>query len=252
MAHYEVVFVRHGESTWNRKNLFTGWMDVPLTARGISEAKNAARELKRRGYEFDVVYANLHKRSLKTASIILGKLGAGIPLRKEWRLNERHYGALTGLDKAETARKYGERQVLLWRRSFDVRPPALGRSDKRYVQILKSYPGIPGRYFPVAESLADTYRRVVPFWDKAIVPDIKKGRRILVIASHNSLRSLVKHIDRLSKREILGFTIPYGVPLVYEFDSSMKPRRHYFLGDAAGIRKTLSAMAAQGKAKSRA
>ncbi len=249
MAAYKVVFVRHGESTWNRKNLFTGWADVPLTRKGVAEAKEAGKELKRKGFDFDVVFTNLHRRSLETVRVILAVLGLKIPVRKTWRLNERHYGALIGLNKAETAEKYGEKQVLLWRRSFDVRPPALSRSDKRYVQILKSYPDVPKRLVPVSESLADTYGRAVPFWEEKIVPAIKKGKSVLVVASHNSLRSLVKHIGKLSKRDIVEFTIPCGVPLVYEFDVSMRLKRHYYLGDAAQIRQTLSGMAAQGKAK---
>ncbi len=250
MAAYKVVFIRHGESTWNRKNLFTGWADVPLTRKGVAEAKKAGKELKKKGYTFDAVFTNLHKRSLRTVQIVLGILSlARVPVSKTWRLNERHYGALIGLNKAETAEKYGEKQVLLWRRSFDVRPPALSRSDKRYVQILKSYPAVPKRLVPVSESLSDTYDRAVPFWEKKIVPAIKKGKSVLVVASHNSLRSLVKHIGKLSKKDIVEFTIPYGIPLVYEFDSSMRPKRHYYLGDAGQIKQTLSGMAAQGKAK---
>lgn len=247
---YKVVFVRHGESTWNRKNLFTGWVDVPLTGKGVGEARNAGNVLKDKGYVFDVLFTNLHKRSGKTASIIMGILGLRrIPVEKSWRLNERHYGALTGLNKAQTAKKYGERQVLLWRRSYGVRPPALAKSDERYKRIVRTYPGVPRRYIPLGESLADTYRRSVPYWRDSVVPAIKAGKRVLIVASHNSLRSLVKHIDHISDKAIPGFTIPTGVPLVYEFDGKLRPRRHYFLGDTSEIKKSLASIAAQGKAK---
>lgn len=250
MAAYKVVFIRHGESTWNRKNLFTGWVDVALTQKGIEEARKAGKELKKKGYAFDAVFTNLHKRSLRTVQIVLGILGlARIPVSKTWRLNERHYGALIGLNKAETAQKYGERQVLLWRRSYGVRPPALLKTDKRYKTIVNTYRIVPKKYIPLTESLADTYRRTVPYWKSAIAPAIKEGRKVLVVASHNSLRSLVKHIDGIPDRAIPEFTIPTGVPLVYELNERMEPKRHYYLGNAAQIRKSLSIISAQGKAK---
>ncbi len=248
MAAYKVVFIRHGESTWNKKNLFTGWVDVPLTEEGIEEAKQAGSELKKNGYFFDVAFTNLHKRSLKTLQLVLGTLGLKIPVEKSWRLNERHYGALIGLNKAETAKKYGDKQVLIWRRSYSVRPPALKRTDKRYLDIANAYHGVPQKYFPLAESLADTYKRTVPFWSGFIVPEIRAGKRVLVVASHNSLRSLVKYLDNIPEREIPGFTIPTGVPLVYELDERMKPIRHYYLGNEEEIKKSLENIASQGKA----
>ncbi|MBN2454651.1 2,3-diphosphoglycerate-dependent phosphoglycerate mutase [Candidatus Woesearchaeota archaeon] len=246
---YKVVFVRHGESLWNKKNLFTGWYDPPLTKKGISEARISALALKKKGYTFDIVFTNLHRRTLKTLQIILGKLRLKIPVKKTWRLNERHYGALIGLNKAATAKKYGEKQVLLWRRSYSVRPPALSKEDKRYKQIAKTYKSVPRKYLPLRESLADTYKRTIPYWNREIVPAIKSGKKVLVVASGNSLRSLIKKIDCLSEKQILKFAVPYCTPLVYEFDSKMKPKRHYYLAKAAEVKRTLAEMAAQGKAK---
>ena len=247
MPHYKLVLLRHGESIWNRKNLFTGWADVALTRKGAEEASKAGNVLRKGGYDFDVVFTNLHKRSLKTVRIVLGALGLGrIPVNKSWRLNERHYGALIGLNKAETARKYGEKQVLLWRRSYGIRPPALSKNDNRYKAIVNSYRSVPVKCIPLSESLADTYRRTVPYWKSDVMPAIRKGRKVLIVASHNSLRSLVKHIDGISNKDIPKFTMPTGVPLVYEFDADMKPVRRYYLGNAADIRKSLARISAQG------
>ena len=250
MAAYKIVLLRHGESVWNRKNLFTGWADVALTKKGILEAKKAGKTLKNKGYVFDIVFTNLHIRSLKTVQIVLDVLGLNrIPVKKTWRLNERHYGALIGLNKAETARRYGEGQVLLWRRSYRVRPPALAKTDKRYKAIADAYSEVPKKYIPLAESLADTYRRTVPYWKSTVVPAIKDGKHVLIVASHNSLRSVVKYLDRIPDKHIPKVTIPTGIPLVYELDENMKPKRHYYLGDAVQIKKSLEMISAQGKAK---
>ena len=249
MAAYKIVLLRHGESVWNRKNLFTGWADVALTRKGVEEAKKAGETLKKKGYVFDIVFTNLHIRSLKTVRVVLDAMGIRrIPVSKTWRLNERHYGALIGLNKAETAHKYGEKQVLLWRRSYRVRPPALKKSDKMYKAIVNTYGDVPKKYIPVGESLADTYRRTVPYWKDIIVPAIKEGKHVLIVASHNSLRSLLKYLDNIPDKAIPKFTIPTGIPLVYELNESMKPKRHYYLGDPNAIKKSLAGIAAQGKA----
>jgi 2,3-bisphosphoglycerate-dependent phosphoglycerate mutase len=251
MANFKVVLIRHGESEWNKKNIFTGWYDPDLTKKGLTQAKQAGQTLKKKNYEFDVVFTNLHKRTLKTLKTVLNILGLKIPIKKTWRLNERHYGALIGLNKSKTAQKYGDEQVHLWRRSYDVRPPALERSDKRYKAIAKMYKGIPRKNLPLRESLSDTYKRTVPYWNKEIVPEIKKGKQVLIVASHNSLRSLVKYLDKISDKRIPNFTIPTGIPLVYELDKNMKPKKHYYLGDTKKIKKLLAVMAAHGKAKKR-
>ncbi len=249
MATYKVVLLRHGESEWNKKNLFSGWMDPSLTRKGVKEAEKAGRALKAKHFSFDIAFTNLLQRSIRTTKIVLGILEISkIPMIKTWRLNERHYGALMGLNRAETARKYGDKQVHLWRRSYSVRPPALTRTDRRFKFIEKNYPEVPRKCLPLTESLADTCKRTVPFWKSEIVPAIKQGKRVLVSASHNSLRSLVKHIDKIPDRDIPNFTIPTGVPLVYELDKNLKPIRHYYLGSAAEIKKSLKSIAAQGKA----
>lgn len=247
---FRLVLLRHGESLWNKKNLFTGWANVPLTAKGREEARKAGLLLKKEGYKFDIAFTNLHARSQKTAEIVLQVLGlAKIPVRKSWRLNERHYGALIGLNKAETAKKYGDEQVHVWRRSYSARPPALAPGDKRHLEIARTYPEVPKKFLPLAESLDDTYRRSIPFLEQEILPLVKSGRRVLVVASHNSLRSLVKHLDKISEKEIPEYTIPTAVPLVYELDRRLKPIRHYYLGDSAEIRKSLADIAAQGRGK---
>ncbi len=246
----KLVILRHGESTWNRKNLFTGWTDVGLTKKGIEEASNAGKILEWKGYKFDVVFTNLHRRSLETLKPVLKELGqAKIPVHKSWRLNERHYGALQGLNKSEMAKKFGEKQVLLWRRSYDVRPPALKTSDRRYRAMLAAYPELDKKYFPVAESLKDTYKRTIPFWKSEIAPELKKGMRVLIVASGNSLRSLIKHLDKVPDTEIPKLNIPTGIPLVYELNSKLKPIRHYYLGNPSEIRSAIEKVAAQGKAE---
>ncbi|MFH1182119.1 MAG: 2,3-diphosphoglycerate-dependent phosphoglycerate mutase [Candidatus Woesearchaeota archaeon] len=246
----KVVFLRHGESLWNKLSLFTGWYDVPLTQRGIQEAGAAARRLKESGYSFDIAFSNLHKRTLKTLGIVLKELKlTKIPVHKAWQLNERHYGALTGLNKAATAKKYGDQQVHIWRRSYSIRPPSMKRTDSKYRAIVKMYKDVPKKCIPLAESLKDTYNRTVPYWKNVIAPEVRKGRKVLIAASHNSLRSIIKYLDNIPESEIQNYTIPYGIPLVYELDSKLKPVRHYYLGKASEIKKVLAEMAAQGKAK---
>lgn len=245
----KVVLLRHGESVWNKENRFTGWYDVPLSKKGISEAKRAGRELKKKNYKFDIVFTNIQKRCWQTLQIALTKLGKRPPIERTWRLNERHYGALTGLNKAQTAKKYGEKQVFLWRRSYSTRPPLLSRSSNMYKKIAATYKSVPKKYLPLAESLADTYKRTVPYWKDTILPAIKSGKKVLVVATGNSLRSLVKYLDKIPEKDIPGFTIPYSVPLVFEFNKNMKPIRHYYLGSMSQIKKTLTGMARQSKAK---
>ena len=245
----KLVLLRHGESTWNRENRFTGWTDVPLTEKGVDEAKKVGQILKKEGYTFDMAYTNLLKRCIMTLSIVLGEMNLKIPVHKSWRLNERHYGALQGLNKEEMAAKFGEKQVLKWRRSYDIRPPALKKSDKRWSGNDPKYKGIDKKYIPLTESLKDTVKRVVPYWNKEIKPELKKGKRVLVSASHNSLRALVKHLDNMSNDEILSFTIPYGFPIVYELDESLRPLKRYFLGDPKEIKKVINEIQNQGKSK---
>jgi 2,3-bisphosphoglycerate-dependent phosphoglycerate mutase len=245
----KVVFLRHGESTWNRKALFTGWANPPLSSAGIERARKAGETLKKKGYSFDIVFSNIHQRTLKTANIVLGVLGLRLQIEKTWRLNERHYGALIGLNKPKAAEEYGDKQVLLWRRSYNVKPPMLKKTDKLFKAIAASYPDVPKKDFPLGESLADTYKRSVPYWKKVIVPAIKSGKRVLVVASHNSLRAVIKYVNHISNEDIAEFTIPYGIPLVFEFDENLNPKNHYYLGTAAEVRKTLASIASQGKAK---
>jgi 2,3-bisphosphoglycerate-dependent phosphoglycerate mutase len=249
MPVYKVVLLRHGKSAWNEKNLFTGWYNPSLTDEGVMQAKKAGTELKKSGYKFDMVFTNLHKRTLQTLKQVLLVLRQKPIVEKSWRLNERHYGALIGLNKAETAKKYGEKQVFLWRRSYSVRPPMLQKSDKRYKKISAMYKDVPKENMPLAESLRDTYKRTLPYWNNTIVPAIKSGKKILIVASGNSLRSIVKHLDKIPDNAIPEFTIPYSVPLVYEFGKDMRPIRHYYLGSESEIKKTLQGMAVQGKAK---
>lgn len=245
----KLVLLRHGESVWNKENRFTGWTDVDLTEKGVEEAKDAARVLKKEGYSFDIAFTNMLKRATRTTEIVLKEMELGrIPVEKSWRLNERHYGALQGLNKAEMAAKFGEEQVLKWRRSYDIRPPALTEKDKRYSGNDPLYRNLEKKDIPLTESLKDCVARVRPYWENSIVPEIKKGKKVLVSASGNSLRSLVKIIDSISDEEIVHFNIPTGVPLAYELDGKMKAAKHYFLGNPEEIRKKMEAVAAQGKA----
>jgi 2,3-bisphosphoglycerate-dependent phosphoglycerate mutase len=242
-----LVLLRHGESGWNRENRFTGWTDVDLSQKGSEEARAAGRSLAAEGYRFDLAFTSLLRRAIRTLWIALEELDQmWLPVEKSWRLNERHYGALQGLDKAETAAKYGEKQVLLWRRSYDTPPPPLAKDDARYEGGDPRYAGVP---VPLSECLKDTVARVIPYWTSAIAPAVSAGRRVLIAAHGNSLRALVKHLDGISDADVMGLNIPTGIPLVYELDSRLRPLRHAYLGDPAEVEKRIAAVAAQGKAK---
>jgi 2,3-bisphosphoglycerate-dependent phosphoglycerate mutase len=244
---HKLVLLRHGESDWNRENRFTGWTDVDLSARGVEEARAAGRLLKDAGLAFDLAHTSVLKRAIRTLNLALEALDQlWIPVEKHWRLNERHYGALQGLNKAEMASKFGEAQVLAWRRSYDTPPPALEAADERNPARDPRYAGVP---VPLTECLKDTVARVIPYWESAIGPQVRTGKRVLVAAHGNSLRALVKHLDGISDADIVALNIPTGVPLVYELDAALKPLRHSYLGDAAEVEKRLAAVAAQGKAK---
>ncbi len=247
---HRVVLVRHGQSVWNLENRFTGWTDVELTPQGIQEAKEAARLLLEEGYDFDVAHTSVLKRAIRTLWIILDEMDRmWLPVHRSWRLNERHYGALQGLNKAEMAAKYGEEQVLLWRRSYAVRPPALAPDDPRYPGRDRRYAELKPDELPLTESLADTVRRVVPYWLEAIAPQIRAGRRVLISAHGNSMRALIKYLDDVSEEAIVGLNIPTGIPLVYELDQDLRPIRHYYLGDPEKVREAMEAVAQQGRAK---
>ncbi|HET7363833.1 MAG TPA: 2,3-diphosphoglycerate-dependent phosphoglycerate mutase [Burkholderiales bacterium] len=243
----KLVLLRHGESTWNRENRFTGWTDVDLAPSGIEEARNAARQLRSGGYEFDIAYTSVLKRAIRTLWIALDGLDRmWLPVENSWRLNERHYGALQGLNKAEMAAKFGEAQVLTWRRSYDIAPPELAPADERYEGNDPRYAGVK---VPRTECLKDTVARVLPYWNATIAPAVRAGKRVLIAAHGNSLRALVKHLDGIGDAEIVGLNIPTGIPLVYELDERLVPRKHYYLGDAAEIERRIAAVSAQGKAK---
>ncbi|MBI2208372.1 2,3-diphosphoglycerate-dependent phosphoglycerate mutase [Candidatus Woesearchaeota archaeon] len=245
----KLVLLRHGESVWNKENRFTGWTDVGLTEKGVEEAKEAAKVLKKEGYDFDVVFTNVLKRATKTTEIVLKEMGLKIPVHKAWQLNERHYGALQGLNKSEMAAKYGEEQVLKWRRNYDIRPPALAKDDKRYPGKDPMYEGLDKKDIPLTESLKDCVARVKPYWENSIIPKLKAEKKVLVSASGNSLRALVKIIDNISDEEIVHFNIPTGIPLVYELDKNFRAIKHYFLGNPEEIKRRMEAVAAQGRAK---
>ena len=246
----KVVLLRHGESLWNKENRFTGWTDVDLTGKGVEEAGTAGELMRDAGFVFDLAHTSVLKRAIKTLWLALEEMDLmWIPVRNSWRLNERHYGALQGLNKAETAAKFGEQQVLAWRRSYDVPPPALTRDDPRYPGGDPRYHGLAPSQVPLTECLKDTVARVLPYWNQAIAPDIRAGKRVLVAAHGNSLRALVKYLDKIGDQEIVALNIPTGVPLVYELDDSLEPIRHYYLGDAAEVEKAMQAVASQGKAK---
>jgi 2,3-bisphosphoglycerate-dependent phosphoglycerate mutase len=245
---YKLVLIRHGESTWNKENRFTGWTDVELSDKGRAEAVAAGELLKAEGYTFDVAYASLLKRALNTLWTVLQGLDrVWIPIEKDWRLNERHYGALQGLNKAETAAKYGDEQVLVWRRSYDIPPPPLEKSDERWPGHDPRYAGIAD--LPLTECLKDTVDRVLPLWEETIAPTVKSGKRVIIAAHGNSLRALVKYLDNVSDTDIINLNIPTGVPLVYELDAELKPIKQYYLGDQEAITAAMSAVASQGKAK---
>ncbi|HHY87424.1 MAG TPA: 2,3-diphosphoglycerate-dependent phosphoglycerate mutase [Chloroflexi bacterium] len=247
---YKVVLVRHGESDWNKQNRFTGWTDVDLSEKGIEEAKQAAKQLKEAGYTFDLAFTSVLKRAIRTLWIIMDEMDLmWIPVRRSWRLNERHYGALQGLNKAETAAKFGEQQVKIWRRSYDVQPPALEKTDERWPGHDPRYKDVPENELPLTECLKDTVARFMPYWYDEIVPEIKAGKRVIIAAHGNSLRALVKHLDNVSDQDITELNIPTGVPLVYELDEDLKPIQHYYLGDPEAVKKAMEAVANQGKAK---
>jgi 2,3-bisphosphoglycerate-dependent phosphoglycerate mutase len=244
---HRIVFLRHGESTWNRENRFTGWTDVDLSATGVEEARAAGRLLRKEGYEFDLAHTSVLKRAVRTLWLALEEMDrCWLPVVKSWRLNERHYGDLQGLNKAETAAKFGEAQVLAWRRSYDTPPPALTADDPRYEGRDPRYAGAAA---PLAECLKDTVARVLPYWNATIAPAVRAGQRVLVAAHGNSLRALIKHLDGVSDADIVGLNVPTGIPLVYELDDALQPRKHYYLGDAAEIERRVAAVFAQGKAK---
>jgi 2,3-bisphosphoglycerate-dependent phosphoglycerate mutase len=246
----KLVLLRHGESTWNLENRFTGWTDVDLTARGIEEAHTAGRRLREDGYTFDVAHTSLLKRAIRTLWITLDEMDLmWIPVHRSWKLNERHYGALQGLNKAETAAQYGDEQVLVWRRSYSTPPPPLTPDDPRHPSRDRRYAGLSPSELPLAESLKDTVARFLPYWHESIVPDIKAGRRVIIAAHGNSLRALVKHLDGISEDEIVGLNIPTGIPLVYELDDDLAPIRHYYLGDPEAARKAAEAVAKQAQSK---
>ena len=229
---HKLVLIRHGESTWNLENRFTGWTDVDLTATGVEQAKNAGRLLKSEGYDFDVAYTSVLKRATHTLWHALDEMDrTWLPVVHSWRLNERHYGGLQGLNKAETAKKYGDAQVLVWRRSYDTPPPPLDAIDERSERGDRRYAKLRPEDVPLTECLKDTVARVLPFWTEAMAPAIKSGKRIVVAAHGNSIRALVKYLDGISDHEIVGLNIPNGIPLVYELDADLKPLRHYYLGD---------------------
>jgi len=247
---YRIVFLRHGESVWNRENRFTGWTDVDLSAAGLEEARAAGRLLAAEGLDFDIAYTSVLKRAIRTLWLALDVMDRlWMPVEKSWRLNERHYGALQGLNKAETAAKFGEAQVLAWRRSYDTPPPALAPADARDAAADPRYAGLTRAEVPLTECLKDTVARVLPYWNDVIAPAVRASRRVLVAAHGNSLRALVKHLDHVSDADIVGLNIPTGVPLLYELDAQLRPLGRRYLGDAEEVARRVAAVAAQGKAK---
>lgn len=247
---YKIVLIRHGESTWNMENKFTGWTDVDLSPKGIEEATQAGKTLKENGYTFDKAYTSVLKRAIRTLWLTLDGLDLmWIPVNRCWELNERHYGSLQGLNKSETAAKYGEDQVLTWRRSYDIPPPVLTVEDERHPSHDPRYASLRPEQLPATESLKETVARVVPFWNEEIVPEVKAGKKIIIAAHGNSLRALVKYLDDLSEEAILKVNIPTATPLVYELDANMKPIKSYYLGDQEAIAAAMNAVANQGKAK---
>jgi 2,3-bisphosphoglycerate-dependent phosphoglycerate mutase len=246
----KIILLRHGESVWNKENRFTGWTDVELTAKGAEEAGKAGELMREAGFVFDLAHTSVLRRAIKTLWLALERMDLmWIPVSHSWRLNERHYGALQGLNKAETAAKFGDAQVLAWRRSYDLPPPALKPEDPRYPGNDPRYRGLTPSQIPLTECLKDTVARVLPYWNQTIAPDLRAGKRVLIAAHGNSIRALVKYLDKVSDTDIVGLNIPTGVPLVYELDDTLKPIRHYYLGDAAEVEKAMQAVANQGKAK---
>ena len=246
----QIVLLRHGESAWNQENRFTGWKDVDLTAKGIEEARAAGRLLKAEGYDFDIAFTSVLKRAIRTLNFVLEEMDRlWIPVEKDWRLNERHYGALQGLNKAETAKKYGDEQVLVWRRSYDVPPPPLPEGDERDASRDPRYKSIPRGQVPRTECLKDTVARVVPYWSEHIAPRVAAGQRVLVAAHGNSLRALIKYVDAMSDADIVNENVPTGIPLLYTFDDALHATGRRYLGDAAAVEQAMASVASQGKAK---
>ena len=246
----KLVLLRHGESQWNLENRFTGWTDVDLTEKGEAEARESGKLLKEEGFQFDVVHTSVLKRANRTMEICLDEMGEdNILIKYNWRLNERHYGALQGLNKAETAKKYGDEQVLIWRRSYSTPPPQLDADDEQHPRFDERYNNLDPNDLPASECLKDTVDRFLPYWHESIKPDIESGKRVFIVAHGNSLRALVKYLDTVSDEDIVGLNIPTGVPLVYELDESLKPIRNYYLGDQEAIAKKAAEVAAQGKSK---
>ncbi|MEG2047541.1 MAG: 2,3-diphosphoglycerate-dependent phosphoglycerate mutase [Comamonas sp.] len=246
---YKLVLIRHGESTWNLENRFTGWTDVDLTDTGVEQAKNAGRLLKAEGYDFDLAFTSMLKRATRTLWHALDEMDrTWLPVQHDWRLNERHYGGLQGLNKADMAKQYGEAQVLQWRRSYDVPPPALEAADPRSERGDRRYADLQPAQIPLTECLKDTVARVVPFWNDTLAPSIKAGKRVVLAAHGNSIRALIKYLDNIADDAIVGVNVPNGIPLVYELDANLKPIRSYYLGDAEAAAKAAAAVAAQGKA----
>ncbi len=244
----KIVLLRHGESTWNKENRFTGWTDIDLTPKGIQEAQNAGQLLREHGFEFDIAYTSVLKRAIRTLWIVLDEMNQmWLPIQHTWRLNERHYGALQGLNKAETAAQYGDEQVLIWRRSYDVRPPALTINDPRYAGADPRYKELTHSDIPLTECLKDTVTRFLPYWNTVIAPQVQAGKSVIIAAHGNSLRALVKYLDNISDEEILNCNIPTGIPLVYELDDNMKPVRNYYLGNLSEIQEAMQIVANQGK-----
>jgi 2,3-bisphosphoglycerate-dependent phosphoglycerate mutase len=243
-----LVLIRHGESLWNEENLFTGWIDIDLGKKGVAEAHRGAKALKEAGYTFDLAFTSVLKRAIRTLWIVLDDLDLmWIPVRKSWRLNEKHYGALQGLNKVETATKFGEEQFMIWRRSYDTPPPPLDENDQRHPRFDPRYKNMNPAELPRTECLKDTLARFLVYWHGEIAPQIKQGKRVIIAAHGNSLRALVKHLDNISDDDIVGLNIPTGIPLIYELDDSLKPLKHYYLGDPEEIRKATEAVAKQGK-----
>ena len=246
---YKIVLIRHGESTWNLENRFTGWADVELTPTGVAQAKQSGRLLREAGFEFDVAYTSMLKRAVWTLWHCLDQMDrTWLPVVHSWRLNERHYGALQGLNKGETAQQYGDEQVLVWRRSYDTPPPALDANDPRSERGDARYAKLKPTDIPLTECLKDTVARVLPFWNDAIAPAVKHGKRVVIAAHGNSIRALVKYLDGIGDADIVGVNIPNGIPLVYELDANLKPIKSYYLGDAEAAAKAAAAVASQGKA----
>ncbi len=247
---HKLVLIRHGESAWNKENRFTGWTDVDLTDKGREEARAAGRLMKSEGFSFDIAYVSVLRRALTTLWLALDEMDElWIPVEKSWRLNERHYGSLQGLNKAETAAKFGDEQVLVWRRAYDIAPPPLEKSDERWPGNDARYKGLPESDLPLTECLKDTVARFLPYWHETIAPAVRSGKKVVIAAHGNSLRALVKYLDHLTDDEVIALNIPTGVPLVYELDDELKPIRHYYLGDQSAIEAAMQAVANQGKSK---